>query len=270
MQRHSDRPPRELCPVIVPKVLRRVLNAIRVTSARAVLQTVVVVSRPSQPAKSAFESSDADRSLGVAGLDASQKSNDAGRVIALLRTPHHRPRRRRPKPPDKLPPSHPSTLALIGEAESQRRFRGNRGFYRRLLSVALLHCVRPDYVQVFGRRNAKPIRALGRPASEKRQGTKSRWVGHWRCRGLYGELSGASGSKRTRRSGPTHGFDPRRGCRCGAERADRRFVDRNGAGGAGRSDGPTQAGAMPVEIRREWLVSLRFRIGNDGIMRCRS
>jgi autotransporter passenger strand-loop-strand repeat protein len=26
--------------------------------------------------------------------------------------------------------------------------------------------------------------ALGRPASEKRQGTKSRWVGHSRCPGL--------------------------------------------------------------------------------------
>jgi hypothetical protein len=120
------------------------------------------------------------------------------------------------------------------------------------------------------RRNVEPIHALGRPASEKRQGTKSRWVGHWRCRGLYGELSGASGSKRMTRSGRTHGFGPRRGCPCGAERADRGFVDRNGAGDAGQSDGPTQAGAMPVEIRREWLVSLRWRIGGDGIMRCRS
>ncbi len=32
-------------------------------------------------------------------------------------------------------------------------------------------------VQVFGRRNAKIIHALWRPASEKRQGTKSRGVG---------------------------------------------------------------------------------------------
>jgi len=30
-------------------------------------------------------------------------------------------------------------------------------------------------VQVFGRRNAEPIHALSRPASEKRQSTKSRW-----------------------------------------------------------------------------------------------
>jgi hypothetical protein len=34
-------------------------------------------------------------------------------------------------------------------------------------------------VQVFGRRDDGPIHALGRPASEKRQGTKSRAVGHW-------------------------------------------------------------------------------------------
>jgi hypothetical protein len=33
-------------------------------------------------------------------------------------------------------------------------------------------------VQVFGRWNAKTIHALRRPASEKRQGTKSRGVGH--------------------------------------------------------------------------------------------
>jgi hypothetical protein len=41
-------------------------------------------------------------------------------------------------------------------------------------------------VQVFRRRHCETIHALGWPASEKRQGTKSRWVGHWRCRGLYG------------------------------------------------------------------------------------
>jgi hypothetical protein len=70
------------------------------------------------------------------------------------------------------------------------------------------------------------------------------------------------------RSGRAHGFVPRRGCPCTAERADRGFVDQNGAGDAGQSDGPTQAEAMPVEIRRGWPVSLRWRIGGDGIMRC--
>ena len=34
---------------------------------------------------------------------------------------------------------------------------------------------------------------LGRAASEKRQGTKSREVRHDRCRGLYGDLAAALG-----------------------------------------------------------------------------
>jgi hypothetical protein len=47
------------------------------------------------------------------------------------------------------------------------------------------------FVQVFGRRNAETIHARWRPASEKRQGTKSRSVVHRWCGGLYGELSAA-------------------------------------------------------------------------------
>jgi hypothetical protein len=34
-------------------------------------------------------------------------------------------------------------------------------------------------VQVFGRRDCETIRTLLQPATEKRQGTKSREVGHW-------------------------------------------------------------------------------------------
>jgi hypothetical protein len=41
-------------------------------------------------------------------------------------------------------------------------------------------------VQVFGRRNAETIHALLRPASEKRQGRKSRLVGHRYQRALCG------------------------------------------------------------------------------------
>src|ERR1700720_4743250 len=44
-------------------------------------------------------------------------------------------------------------------------------------------------VQVFGCRHDEAIYALRRPASEKRQGTKSREVGHRRCRGRYGDLA---------------------------------------------------------------------------------
>jgi hypothetical protein len=46
-----------------------------------------------------------------------------------------------------------------------------------------------DFVQVFGCRHDDAIHALRRPASEKRQGTKSREVGHRRCRGRYGYLA---------------------------------------------------------------------------------
>jgi hypothetical protein len=48
-----------------------------------------------------------------------------------------------------------------------------------------------EFVQVFGRRNAKTIHALRQPASEKRQGTKSRGVGHRGCRGRYGDSAAA-------------------------------------------------------------------------------
>jgi hypothetical protein len=47
-------------------------------------------------------------------------------------------------------------------------------------------------VQVFGRRNDEAIRALMRPATEKRQGTKSRWVVRQRFRERYGDLVGAA------------------------------------------------------------------------------
>ena len=46
-------------------------------------------------------------------------------------------------------------------------------------------------VQVFGRRHDGPFHALWRPASKKRQGTKSREVWHWRCCGRYGDLIAA-------------------------------------------------------------------------------
>jgi hypothetical protein len=47
------------------------------------------------------------------------------------------------------------------------------------------------FVQVFGRRHDEAIDALMRPATEKRQGTKSRWSIWWRCRERYGDLVAA-------------------------------------------------------------------------------
>jgi hypothetical protein len=49
-------------------------------------------------------------------------------------------------------------------------------------------------VQVFGRRHNDPFHALWRPASKKRQGTKSREVGHRRGSGRYGDLMAAPNS----------------------------------------------------------------------------
>src|ERR1700722_17828535 len=48
-------------------------------------------------------------------------------------------------------------------------------------------------VQVFGRRHDALFHALWRPASKKRQGTKSREVWHWRCCERYVDLIAAPG-----------------------------------------------------------------------------
>jgi hypothetical protein len=45
------------------------------------------------------------------------------------------------------------------------------------------------YVQVFGCRHDEAIHALRRPASEKRQGTKSREAGTGGAAGVYGDLA---------------------------------------------------------------------------------
>src|SRR6267154_5086072 len=72
-----------------------------------------------------------------------------------------------------IAPGRASTLRVLGEA-----------FGRPTMSAS---------VKVFGCRHDDAIHALLRPASEKRQGTKSREVGHWRCRGRYGDLIAAPG-----------------------------------------------------------------------------
>jgi hypothetical protein len=53
-------------------------------------------------------------------------------------------------------------------------------------------CMSPIVCKVFGRRHDDPFHALWRPASKKRQGTKSREVGHRRCNGRYGDLMAES------------------------------------------------------------------------------
>ena len=56
-------------------------------------------------------------------------------------------------------------------------------------------------VQVFGRRDDEPLHVLRWPASEKRQGTKSRSVTGSGCRGRYGDFAGGLGLLRLERGG---------------------------------------------------------------------
>src|ERR1700758_2900431 len=51
-----------------------------------------------------------------------------------------------------------------------------------------MSCVLSAPVQVSRTPAFTRLAARVRPASEKRQGTKSREVEHWRCGGLYGDL----------------------------------------------------------------------------------
>jgi hypothetical protein len=76
---------------------------------------------------------------------------------------------------------------LINNARRRRRLDGIE------ILIAAVH--ESESVQVFGRRDAKIIHALWRPASEKRQGRKSRGVGTdsaagamgiWRLRECWG------------------------------------------------------------------------------------
>ena len=60
--------------------------------------------------------------------------------------------------------------------------------------MLLRHRTWSGCVQVFGRRREIAIHALMRPATEKRQGTKSRWSMWGRCRGRYGDLVAAPSS----------------------------------------------------------------------------
>jgi hypothetical protein len=46
-------------------------------------------------------------------------------------------------------------------------------------------------ILIYSARHDEPFHMLWRPASKKRQGTKSREVWHWRCGGRYGDLMAA-------------------------------------------------------------------------------
>src|SRR5580700_5836281 len=73
-----------------------------------------------------------------------------------------------PRPPSRSPPTY-----------DPHSTRCTAGCHTDAMSVI---------VQVFGRRHEEAIHALRRPASEKRQCTKSREVGHWLGSERYGDL----------------------------------------------------------------------------------
>jgi hypothetical protein len=106
-------------------------------------------------------------------------------------------------------------------------------------------------VQVFGRRHDEPIGARWRPASEKRQGTKSRWVKHGRCSGLYGDLAASCVAEWFDCNGRRDCFVSRNVCACGREEVERGLRDRINSAAAGESGRPTQAVVLPAASRRE-------------------
>ncbi|MEH2472003.1 hypothetical protein V1281_006810 [Nitrobacteraceae bacterium AZCC 2161] len=106
-------------------------------------------------------------------------------------------------------------------------------------------------VQVFGCRHAETIPTLGQPASEKRQGRKSRGVGQRGCSGRYGDLAAAWVLGALERGGRSDRFTLKRGRACRGEQADRTLRQKICGATAGRSGGPTQAGALPAESQQE-------------------
>src|SRR4029077_3028939 len=103
------------------------------------------------------------------------------------------------------------------------------------------------------------------PASEKRQGTKSREVG-----GRYGDLAAGRGLRRLERGGRRNRFCRESDGACRSRRVGRTLHDQVRGGSADDSGGPTRAWALAAESRREWQGALQLSIGGDGLMRCRS
>src|ERR1700716_3330327 len=123
-------------------------------------------------------------------------------------------------------------------------------------------------VQVFGRRDDEAIHAHLRPASEKRQGRKSREVGSGGAAGAMGILprararEGWSGAVAANGSAK-HG----RVRRC--ERAICAWRDKIGRAIGGESRTLMRAWALSAKSRPELRLSLRSLIGGDGLMMCR-
>ena len=131
------------------------------------------------------------------------------------------------------------------------------------------------FVQVFGRRHDETMRALRKPASEKRHSTKSREVsgggaaGSGR-RGRYGDFVARSCSRMFDRIGCCGRFGWWHGRGLRNVRAARvvpaKFGDETGC----ESMGWVRAWAWPAASQLESRVSRRVSIGGDCVMMCRS
>jgi hypothetical protein len=110
--------------------------------------------------------------------------------------------------------------------------------------------MRDEFVQVFGRWNAETIRALWQPASEKRQGRKSRSVVQRRCGVRYGDLAARPGVRSLDWSGCRDGFAAQHGFACRCERAVGALNDKIGAT-TGESSKPLRALTLPAESQQE-------------------
>jgi hypothetical protein len=93
-------------------------------------------------------------------------------------------------------PCRPARTVLYEGVASERNRIGRLSSQQLLVISGLGVSDRLIFVQVFGRRHEDSFHALWRPASKKRQGTKSREVGHRRCNGHGARMRAGSVRRR--------------------------------------------------------------------------
>lgn len=118
--------------------------------------------------------------------------------------------------------------------------------------------------------NRGSIHTRGRPASEKRQGRKSRSVVQRRCGVRYGDLAAGLELMRLDRSRCGGWFAVNRGWLHRGEGAIGTLHDGICGANTGQCRGRMRACLRPAASQRGWQVSELLSIGGDGITRCRS
>src|SRR6266702_2203938 len=152
-----------------------------------------------------------------------------------------------------------SSVRLTPSRHSAPGPLGYSGLYARMTGI----------VQVFGRRSAETIHALGRRRRKSAKARNRGEVGHRRCGRRYGDLATAWESRMERRC-RRGGFAGKDECAARCERADDRFPNIVGDATGGESGERRRAWALPAESRPEWRVWVWWWIGGEVIMRCRS